>query len=68
MARRSLTPTPFDLEWRSEFIARFLDSSDTKRVYPLLFKRHMAAEQAWLKAKAESLVSVTTEREEFLLT
>ena len=69
MARRpvSLTPTPFDLEWRTEFVERFMDNPDTKRIYPLSFKRRMAAERAWKKAKAESLVSVTTSREEFLL-
>lgn len=67
-ARHSLAvPVPRDLEPRSEWEARFNSSDVVRSKYPTPIKRKLAAEQAWRAAKKNSLVSIVTSEDQFLL-
>ncbi len=62
-----ITPAPHDFETKSEYHARLNTHSGMVRAYPTLFKRHVAGEKRWAKAKADSLVSIKTSVDEALL-
>lgn len=68
--RRILTdhlPRPMDCERKSSFIVRFTADPDTKRAYDTPSRRLLGAEQAWARAKAASIVSISTSEDQFLL-
>lgn len=60
-------PKPRDLEAKTDFVRRFVIDPYVIVTYPTKVKRLLSAERAWAKAKAESLVSVTTSLDQFLL-
>lgn len=67
-ARNSLaTPTPRDMEARSLFNSRFGAADVVRSKWPTPVKRMLAAERAWAAAKRESLVSISTSEDQFLL-
>ena len=61
------TPAPHEYETKDAFCARFTTHATVMRHYPTPFKRHIAAETRWARAKSESLVSVKTDAGEMLL-
>ncbi len=68
--RRILTdpfPWPFDTECHSDYLQRAVASREAKQAYDTPVKRTVAAERTWLQAKAQSMVSITTATDQFLL-
>lgn len=67
-SRHSLAlPTPRDMEPLSAFKIRHGSDELVRSKYPTPTKRMLAAQQAWMTAKAKSLVSIYTSEDEFLL-
>ena len=60
-------PTPRYLEEKTDFIARFQSHQRSKEAYRDFGRRHLAAEQAWTLAKADSIVSFAGFRQCFLV-
>lgn len=60
-------PTPLDGERFDTYIQRFCSTDSVLRLHDTLIKRVTAAEREWAAAKERSLVSVTTNGEQFLL-
>jgi hypothetical protein len=63
----SLNIYPFDLENRDIFIKRFCKSFDAKAVFRSKLDRILVANQIWEISKANSLCSIKTSKEEYLL-
>jgi hypothetical protein len=63
----SINIKPFDLEYREIFIKRFTKSFDARATFKNKLDRILAADQIWENSKANSLVSISTSREEYLL-
>jgi alpha-N-acetylglucosamine transferase len=64
---KSLNIFPFDLENREIFINRFVKSFDARGAFRNKLDRILVANQIWENCKQESLISVTTSKEEYLL-
>ena len=60
-------PSPHDFERRSDYLERLASHPTMTRLYPPPIKRRLAGERRWIKAKNESLVSVSTSAGEVLL-
>jgi hypothetical protein len=60
-------PFPQDEETKSEFAARWNKHKAVLATYPSPAARHVALNRTWEKAKAQSLVSITTEADEVVL-
>lgn len=61
------SPRPFNCERRTDFLKRFVSDQWVKTAYPTVAKSTLAAEREWLRAKRDSLISVTTSVDQFLL-
>lgn len=60
-------PRPRDLELREDYIARFMEDEQVQASYRAPVKARIAAEREWARAKAQSMVSVTTSFGESLM-
>ena len=60
-------PRPYDCERQTDFYKRWTANQDVKHKFGTLVNRINAAEQEWKMAKSQSLVSVRTAEDEFLL-
>jgi hypothetical protein len=60
-------PSPQSFETKDDFRARWAVNPAVRRAYPALGPQRAALERQWAKAKARSLVSVTTSAAEVLL-
>ncbi len=61
------TPSPHELETRVSFLDRYAKHPTVMRLYSSAIKRRTAGERRWLKAKADSQISIKTEAGEMLL-
>ncbi len=61
------SPRPGHIERRSDFIKRFMTDRWVKTTYPTPAKATLAAEKEWARAKTESIISVTTFEDQFLM-
>jgi hypothetical protein len=60
-------PRPMDGERKADYVARIVADKRVKQAYDTPAKRMLAAERVWAQAKAQSLVSITTATDQFLL-
>ena len=63
----SLNLLPFGLEYKEMFIRRFCKSFDARATFHNKLDRILAANQIWENSKKNSLVSITTDLEEYLI-
>lgn len=64
---QSINIFPLSLENKDVFIKRFCRAFDVRATFKTKLERIAAAEQVWNECKKESIVSVKTSHEEFLL-
>lgn len=60
-------PRPREVESKSEYLMRFQADKGVKQAYDSPARRTVAAEAAWSRAKDQSMVSITTSYDSFLL-
>lgn len=63
----SMNIWPYNNEYRNVFVDRFCKSWDARATLPKKLERLIAANEIWNKAKKESIVSIYTSKEEYLL-
>lgn len=64
---KSLNIYPYDLENKDIFIHRFVKSFDARGAFRNKLDRILVANQIWETCKKESLTSIKTSKEEYLL-
>ena len=63
----SINIKPFNLEYKEVFIQRFCKSFDARATFRNKLDRVLVANEIWKNSKANSLVSITTHAEEYLI-
>lgn len=63
----SINIKPFNLEYKEIFIQRFCKSFDARATFRSKLDRILVANEIWNNSKVNSLVSISTHAEEYLI-